>query len=532
MRAFQRAIILVFILSLILPLTALGADKIRVAIIPFKINSPEKLDYLEGAIYDMIASRLSIDQNIAVMERSSVVRALGKEYETSMTVDNAESLGRRLGADYVILGSLTKLGEAFSLDAKMFNVKMKEQSTAIFAQGSGLDALIPKINEFARNMNFKILGYIPKEGVAGYMGEQVENPNFIFATRDLMSKSDFRKSPFWDIEIKGVDVGDIDGDGVNECVVMDQNDLWVYKRGKEEFELFKTYSGKPVNNFLSLDVMDFDKNGRAEIFVTNVDKGKLSSMVVEYNTARDRLERIDRNIPLYFRTFRLPGKEPVLLCQAMGMVDPFYGTIRKVELKKGDYVEGIAADFPEGTGIFGVTLPAEITGGRKPEIARLTTENHLEVEKLDGTVAWVSKEYWSGTVNYFNTTEKEEVRSSGGDKDVGGGDIYVNGRIFITDLNHDNVPEVLIPKNISKTMNLLPKFRLYETSEIYNLQWDGVNLSENWRSRVIEGYVADYQLKDIDSDGIDELVVAVVYSREMTALVPAKSGVLIYELNF
>ncbi len=277
--------------------------------------------------------------------------------------------GKRLGADYVILGSLTKLGEAFSLDAKMFNVNKKEQSTAIFAQGSGLDALIPKINEFARNMNFKILGYIPKEGVAGYMGEQVDNPNFIFATRDLMSKSDFRKSPFWDIEIKGVDVGDIDGDGVNECVVIDKNDVWVYKRGKEEFEPFTTFAGRAVNNFLSLDVMDLNMNGRAEIFITNVDKGKLSSLVVEYNTARNRLERIDKNIPLFFRAFRLPGKEPVLLCQRMGMpgtssttygTGVFYGNIHKVEIKKGEYVEGMTVDFPSGTGIFGITLPAEL----------------------------------------------------------------------------------------------------------------------------------------------------------------------------
>ena len=152
---------------------------------------------------------------------------------------------------------------------------------------------------------------------------------------------------------------------------------------------------------------------------------------------------------------------------------------------------------------------------------------------MSGGVRWLSKEYWSGTINYFSTTEKEEKKPGGVSADMAGtGDIYITGRVLITDLNHDNVVEVLVPKNISKTMNLLPKFRLYETSEIYNLQWDGINMSENWRSRLIEGYTADFQVKDIDSDGIDELVVAVVYSMEMTALIPAKSGVLVYELNF
>jgi TolB-like protein len=532
MKIFRRAVILLFIVCVILPVAAFGADKTKVAIIPFKINSPEQLDYLEGAIYDMIASRLSIDENIAVMERSTVVRSLGKSYETAMTVDNAEALGRRLGADYVILGSLTKLGEAFSLDAKMFNVNKKEQSTAVYAQGSGLDALIPKINEFARNMNFKILGYIPREGVAGYMGEQVDNPNFIFATRDLMSKSDFRKSPFWDIQIKGVDVGDVDGDGVNECVVMDRNDLWVYKRGKEEFELFATYKGRAVNNFLSLDVMDLNRNGKAEIFITNVDKGRLASMVVEYNATKKVFERIDRNIPLFFRAFKLPGKQEILLCQRMALDGQFYGGLHKVEMKRDNYVDGMTVDFPEGIGIFGTTLPANITNEGVLEIARVNPDNHLEIREMSGAVRWTNKDYWGGTINYFSTMDKEERKPGGGDAGMDSGDIYIAGRVLVTDINHDNILEVLVPRNISKTLNLLPKFRLYETSEIYNLQWDGLNLSENWRSRTIEGYVADFQVKDIDSDGIDELVVAVLYSPEMTKLIPAKSGVLIYELNF
>ncbi len=532
MKNVRLIIVCFFILCLIFPAASFGADKIKVAIIPFKVNSPEKLDYLEGALYDMIASRLSVDERITVMERNTVVRSLGKEYETSMTIDNAESLGKRLGADYVILGALTKLGDAFSLDAKMFNVKKKEQSTSIFAQGSGLDSLIPKVNEFARNMNFKILGYIPKEGIAGYMGEQVDNPNFIFATRDLMSKTDFRKSPFWDIQIKGVDVGDIDGDGVNETLVMDKNDIWVYKRGKEEFEFFNKFSGGAADNFLSLDALDLNGNGRTEIFVTNVNKGRLSSFVLEYNTSKKKLEKIQKNIDLFFRAFSRPGEEPVLFCQKMGMSGGFYGGIYRVEYKDGEYVQGLSVDYPSGTSIFGLALPVDIDKDGKPEVVRLNNDNHLEVDAMDGTAKWKSKDYWGGTTNYFSTAKKEEEANRGADTLPGEGDIYIQPRIFITDLNHDNIPEVLVEKNISETLNLLPKFRLYKTSNVFNLQWDGVNLSENWRSRLIDGYIADYQIKDIDSDGIDELVVAVVYSTEMTALVPAKSGILIYELNF
>jgi hypothetical protein len=528
-----KKILLLFCgVCLLFSLTAFGEEDIKIAIVPFTINSPENLDYLEGAIYDMLASRLSVDDSVTVLERSRVVRALGKDYSSSMDADNAASLGNRLGADYVVLGSLTKLGETFSLDAKMYDVHNRERKTAAYAQGSGMDSLIPKINEFARNMNFKILGYVPAEGVPGYMGVQAENPNFIFATRDLMSKTDFRKSPFWPIQIKGVDVGDIDGDTINETVTIDNNDLWVYKRGKEDFELFTEYSGRPINNFLTLDVIDLNGNGIDEIFITNVDKGRLSSLVLEYNPKSKKLERIEKNLSYYFRMFALPGKEPVLLAQKTGVEEPFYGDIFRLEYQNGKYVVGQPMNFPSGSTIYGTTLPVDIDFDGRPEYVKIDDFNRLRVVSAGGDTEWSSGDYWGGVVNYYETREKVEAKERGGDPDVENGEVFIAGRIFVTDLNHDGNYEVLVNKNISKTMNLLPKFRVYETSEVYNLAWDGLNLSENWRSRLIDGYIADYQLKDVDSDGIDELVVAVVFSFEMTALIPANSGILVYELSF
>lgn len=530
---YAALIILTLVFTLSFVGLGVGEDNKRIAIVPFQINSPENLDYLEGSIFNMLASRLSVDETISVIERTTVVKALGKDKVDSLTTDSAVALGKRLGADYVVFGSLTKLGETFSLDAKMYDVDKKERSTAVYAQGSGMDSLIPKINEFARNMNFKILGYVPAEGVAGYKGLQAENPNFIFSTRDLMSKTDFRKSPFWKMQIKGVDVGDIDGDKMNETVVIDKNDLWAYKRGKEEFELFTEFSGRPVNNFLAIDIMDLNGNGIDEIFITNVSKGRLSSFVVEYSPKAKKLVRIDNNIPLFFRMFTLPKREPVLLAQKMAMDSSFFGPLYRVEYKNGEYVEGTALDFPRGTELYGTTLPVDIDYDGKPEFVQLNKFNHLNIVGLDGKSQWNTKEYWGGTVNYFNTREKEERIEKGGDvTELEEGEVYIQPRIFITDLNHDGSYEVLINKNISETMNLSPKFRLYETSEIYNLSWDGINLSENWQSRLIDGYIADYQLKDVDSDGIDELIVAVVFSFEMTKLIPASSGVLIYELSF
>jgi hypothetical protein len=54
-------------------------------------------------------------------------------------------------------------------------------------------------------------------------------------------------------------------------------------------------------------------------------------------------------------------------------------------------------------------------------------------------------------------------------------------------------------------------------------------LAENWRTRAIPGYIADYQVEDFDNDGKRELVVAMVSQSKLLAR-PTDSHVLFFEL--
>ena len=54
-------------------------------------------------------------------------------------------------------------------------------------------------------------------------------------------------------------------------------------------------------------------------------------------------------------------------------------------------------------------------------------------------------------------------------------------------------------------------------------------LAENWRTREIPGYIADYQVKDFDNDGEVELVVAMVSQSKALELSKA-SYILFFEL--
>jgi hypothetical protein len=72
--------------------------------------------------------------------------------------------------------------------------------------------------------------------------------------------------------------------------------------------------------------------------------------------------------------------------------------------------------------------------------------------------------------------------------------------------------ELIVVKNSSATGRAFKNTTFFNSSEIYNLEWDGLGLAEDWRAGKINGYVADYQFKDIDNDGQNEVVIALVLS--------------------
>ena len=56
-----------------------------------------------------------------------------------------------------------------------------------------------------------------------------------------------------------------------------------------------------------------------------------------------------------------------------------------------------------------------------------------------------------------------------------------------------------------------------------------MGMVENWRTKKISGYVADYQFKDIDNDGENEVVLALVIST--SGITKGRSVIVSYSLK-
>jgi len=80
----------------------------------------------------------------------------------------------------------------------------------------------------------------------------------------------------------------------------------------------------------------------------------------------------------------------------------------------------------------------------------------------------------------------------------------------VRDLDGDGTNEVIVNKNQGAVGGLIGDVRVFEKGEIYDLVWDDNNFITNWKTREIAGYISDFQVRDVDNDGENELVVAVI----------------------
>jgi len=500
----------------------------KVAILPFLIHSQENLDYLREGIYDILSSRITVEGRLIVIERSIVERALYEERPMRLDETVATKIGMRVGADYIVLGSLTKIGSYISLDARLISITEEKPPLGVYTQHKGIDDVMVKIGDFAQDIGYKILGRRPMVARPTEPGR----PSFIQPRKEIGRIApeglDYKKSQTFGFEIKGLDIGDVNGDKKNELVVMDRNNLYIFKYDGEKLNLFQKIEAGYQHNFITLDVADVNRNGYAEIIVTSVVEDNLRSFILEYEEGK--FKKITEKAGWYFRVLDHPKDGPILMAQQMGSEGVYVGPIYKFLWKKKSFEKGPKMPFPKETKIFGLTV-ADIRNQGTLDTIILDDADRLRILSVDGKFSWRSRERFGGTSNYYETLKKKDPGARYPQESPWW--VYIPGRIIIKDLEGEGILKVFINRNDFLGGTFFQRLRVYETGAIYNLIWNEEMLTTNWKTRDIKGYIADYQIKDVDNDGDDELIVGVVAPEEDVSGLLSKqprSNILFFKL--
>jgi TolB-like protein len=471
------------------------------------IYSQENLDYLREGIYEILTSRVTVEDRIVLIDRSVVERALYEERPTRLDETAATKIGMKLGADYIVLGSLTKVGSYISLDARLISLTEDKPPLSVYTQHKGIDDVMVKIGDFAQDIGYKILGRRVTAGRPGQSRYPSEPRKGI--ERYDRAGMDYKRSQTFGFEIKGLDIGDVDGDKKNEVVVMDYHNLYIFKYDGEKLVLFQKIETGEHYNFLTLDVADVNRNGVAEIIVTAVVEDEVRSLILEYEQGKFR--KIMEKSNWFFRVLHHPKEGPVLIGQRRGSeglpVDPIY----KFEWKKKSFEKGPKMPFPSGANVFGLAYTG-IRDKDKLDVIMVDQLERLRIVDPKGKYLWTSKDNFGGTINSYDTTKKKDMGYAYANSPPIR--VYIPGRIITKELDGQGLYEVIINKNGTSGTKLFEKARSFDRGEIYGLVWEENALETVWKTRELDGYIADFQLKDADNDGEEELVVAVVFPNE------------------
>jgi TolB-like protein len=546
---------LVFVLIIPLLFTAAGSaaeTPKKVAILPFEINAPEDLSYLREGIMDMLASRISWEGKVEAIEEQLVKEALSGR-EGLLNEAAAREVGTTLGADYVLFGSLTVFGDSVSIDAKMIALKEERPPVSVYTQTKGMGEVIPRINDFAQDINNKIFGRGPAAVVAApsqprfskahpetiMSGPAPSTPvprdggSFVQLQSGREAGSDVFRSQKLSFPALGMDVGDLDGDGRPEIVVLSKSkEVIVYQWDQGRLNKRGSFQGEKRDNLVWVCLVDANHDGKAEVYVSNLRGQRLASYVLEWRG--DGLQKLATEIEWYFNRLTVPGKESMLLGQKKNMEDIFIPGVYHLQFAGGSYQPLAGISLPRRANVFNFTQ-GDLDGDGKLETAFIFPgEERLYLVDDDGARLWESREYFGATANILEgknpTSGTTRQPGGGGATDADEVEVfYIPSPILLVDFNNDKRLEILANRNVSQVTRILSRVRKFSDGEIQSMIWTGDDLLPQWKTRPLRGMVVSYRLADVDGDGQEELVAAAVLERG--TFKQTKSMIYVYELD-
>lgn len=468
---------------------------LKVAILPVTVHSAENLGFIREGLLDMLSSRVELAGRVSVLEKGAVKKALAQAGE--MDSEKAKKLGEALGADFVVFGSLTKMGESASLDLKVIEVKGEKPGGSIFTQTQKMEELIARVDELARRVDEKVLGYSlapPQEkteparaAVRPPAGPRPPGPRP--SAKAAVPEGQFWQSQPFPFKVRGMAMADFDGDGRNEVVLIEDRSVWIYRWEGKEFKRLKEIKGGKFDRYLAVDAADLEKEGKARIFVTNLQGDRLSSFVVAHRDGDYKV--IASGLDWFLKVVEWGGKGPVLLAQRKAHEGSFLQPIYELGWNGKEYQERRKADVPKPVFcIYGFT---PFTHDGRTDFIFIDYDYRMKAVDTTGKVLWISQASYDSDNAYrlkpINVTNIEADDMA-----------FLNVRVIARG------KEIFVIYNHAPMGQIVKRTKYFTGGEVQVLTWTGALFMEGWKSRLIPGYVADFQIQS--GEGGKEIVVA------------------------
>ena len=544
---------LIVSIAVLMPFAAAAAP-VQIAVLPFTIHADKDYAFLQQAIVDMLASRLSSPGAVVVVDP-----ALARETALALQGKSGEPLARQAGtqlnADFAVHGSITILGENVSIDAVTVDVKGDRPPLAFFKQTQSLGGVIPQIDRLAEEINTRLLGAAsanrpadaggtPRPPAAGspeihmhpekllpgssaVSPEKKTTPGSAHSLNPTFQAADtgtYWKSRNFSYLINAIDVGDVDGDGMLETVVATPEKILILRfvDGRQH-NVAEYDSGRNLRN-ISVSIGDINGNGMPEIFVTalTLNLNVMESYVLEFDGTK--FKRIIEKSRYYYSVVRHPNLGTLLLGQRQGSTasTPFDEPIHELVWKGGDYQPDRRMLAGRKANLLGLAYGDIMNDGSDSFVA-YDRFDQLRVITPSGKIEWKDDDFFGGTLLYFAMPPTSP--------DDNEDPFYLPVRIRCLDLDRNGTYEILAFRNEGGTGRKMGVRRYFSKGHIEALAWDGLGLTPLWKTRQISGRIQDIVVADFNNNGNEEILAAVVGKEGSLIFTDAQSSLVAFSLN-
>ncbi len=444
-----------------------------IVIMPFAVPEDGDEKYLQNGIRDMLASRLAVQGIKAVKSNQAIVSDL------ELSQADIQQITASSSAEYLLIGHYDYGDNGARITALVYSVRERNHKrfwAMVRSPGDVMQAVDQLADDIGRQVFSRgnpsvvknlptVVRPLPLALPPGYS----HNGRLLRAVKE---RAKFRRSPAFNLYLRSMGVGDLDGDGHDEVVLAGKGRIMVLKGNG--FAQITEFNGPPGVDIVYLSMGDLNHNGRPEIYVSATDQKRPESFVLEWRNGN--LGYLQKGIPYHLRVMGMIDGQDVLVGQ-QGTDGDFEAGLYVMRRKNGRLYPRERLTVSGPVNIYNFSF-VDVDKDRHPEII-LNPQGRLLIIHNDGRFMWerasdvVGPPLDNGLYGVIDWRAALGIRS----------------RLIVRDLHDVRGPEVVTDEPLSSR-----GIGLRSHNVVRVLAWTGRRPVERWRTPDLEDTVADYQL--------------------------------------
>ncbi len=514
--------ILLFVFSVAVYRAEADEPMVRIAILPWKVHAEPRYAYIGEALQDMLSTRIGSNRRVELTRKDVVRERLPEGVEITEGV--AEKVGREVGAEYVLFGSLSVLGDHISMDARLVDVG-KGEVVPIYRKSRGVGTVVDIADTVAQDV-LKAVGTWKEPARADtpvYRGKfrphEEDEPERKKPPEEEPQKSpaavkgaraDFLMAMDVDMDVKDIELHDLTGDGRKELLALTEDELIVFSIEIEGKRLKNLYTIDTGDGNISMDAVE------GVLYISRLGRSSPDSCMVWYE---EGLKKVC-GIPYLVRVL-YEDDMPVIVGQGFRREWGYTDRVVVLEREGHTLKKKEELRLPRGVTLYGLGF-CRLEDDGAVSLLWLDGKGYLRVYRAAGdhTVGfserWRSPTAYGGTLDWVELEEREDF-------------VLFEGRFYCRDIDRDGRKELLVKKNTAGGIfgEWAERKRFFKSGSIRVLEWHGVSFSEEWKTDELTPYVADFVVDTVE--GVKTLIVVTSEKGRFTG--KEKSSILFYRLD-